>query len=82
MENSPATLATTMILPWMAVLDKMYYQLTEIHVIAAMQLAECACWLRSDSTLSPIQASTGQPKPVAMPSMIKLEPSPPTNFSS
>jgi hypothetical protein len=29
--------------------DKMFRQLTEIHAIATMQLAECAPWHRSDS---------------------------------
>jgi hypothetical protein len=58
--------------------DKMYHQLAEIHAIAAAQLAECARWHRSDTT--PAQFGSGpadRPRPVAMPSMIRLAPSPP-----
>jgi hypothetical protein len=33
-------------------MDKMYHQLAEIHAIAAAQLAECACWCRSNRTSS------------------------------
>jgi hypothetical protein len=57
-------------------MHKMYHQLAEIHAITAAQLAECARWLRSDSSLSPIRAGTSQPKHVVMPSMIILAPSP------
>jgi hypothetical protein len=62
--------------------DKMYHQLVEIHSISTTQLAECACWLRSDSTPCPVQAGTDCPKSIVMPSTIRLAPSPPTNFSS
>jgi hypothetical protein len=51
--------------------DKMYHQ-----------LVECARWHRSDSTPSSAQARTGRPRPVTMPSTIRLAPSPPTDFSS
>jgi hypothetical protein len=61
--------------------DKMYCQLAEIHTIATVQLAECAHWLRSDSTPGPVWAETSQSTPIMMPSTIKLVPSPPTDFS-
>jgi hypothetical protein len=32
--------------------ERLYRQLTKIHAINAAQLAECACWRRSDSTPS------------------------------
>jgi hypothetical protein len=35
--------------------DKMYHQLVEIHAITAVQLAECACCCRSDSTPNLVQ---------------------------
>jgi hypothetical protein len=62
--------------------DKLYHQLAEIHAIVTVQLAECNRWGRSDSTRSSVWAGTGRPRPVAMPSMIRLAPSPPTYFSS
>jgi hypothetical protein len=62
--------------------DKMYHQLAEIHAIIAMQLAECARWHRSDSTASLAWAGIGRPRPVVTPSMIRLAPSPLTDFSS
>jgi hypothetical protein len=37
--------------------DKMYHQLTEIHAIATVQLAECVHWHRSNPT--PNRAHTG-----------------------
>jgi hypothetical protein len=62
--------------------DKMYYQLVEIHTITTMQLAECAhrCW--SDSTSSLVRAGTGRQKLIATPSMARLAPSCPTDFLS
>jgi hypothetical protein len=56
--------------------DKMYYQLAEIHAIAATQLIECACWRRSDSTPSSVRAETNWLRPITMPSTIRLAPSP------
>jgi hypothetical protein len=55
--------------------EKMYHQLAEIHAIPTAQLVECARWLRSDSTLNPIQARTHWSKPVVLPSTIRLAPS-------
>jgi hypothetical protein len=52
--------------------DKMYRELVEIHTIAATQLVECAHWCRSDSTPSSVRAGTGQPRPIVMPSTIRL----------
>jgi hypothetical protein len=60
----------------------MYRQLAEIHAITYAQLAECSCWLRSDSTASPFSARAGRPKPIMTPSTIRLASSPPTDFSS
>jgi hypothetical protein len=62
--------------------DKMHDQLEEIHAFTAMQLAECARWRRSESTPSSARAGTSQSRPVVTPSMIRLAPSPPTDFSS
>jgi hypothetical protein len=56
--------------------EKMCYQLTEIHAITTAQLAECARWHRSDSTPSLVWAGTSWPKPNVTPSMIRLAPSP------
>jgi hypothetical protein len=56
--------------------DNMYYQLVEIHTTATAQLGECARWRRSDSTPSPARARVGRLRPVTMPSMISLAPSP------
>jgi hypothetical protein len=55
--------------------DKMYHQLVEIHTITTAQLAECGHWCRSDSTPSKVRASTSRPRPIVMPSMIRLAPS-------
>jgi hypothetical protein len=57
--------------------NKMYRQLVEIHAIAATKLVECARWRRSDSTPSSVWAESGQPRPVATPSVIRLELLPP-----
>jgi hypothetical protein len=62
--------------------DKMYHQLAEIHAITTAQLVECACSHQSDSTPSLVWVRTGRLKPIMMPSMIRLVPSPPTDFSS
>jgi hypothetical protein len=62
--------------------DKVYYQLGEIHGIATAQLAECARWHQSDSTPSLIQPRTSWKRPTEMPCTIRLAPSPLTNFLS
>jgi hypothetical protein len=64
------------------VVDKMYCQLAEIHAIAAIELVVCAHWHWSNSTPSSIQAGTGRPRYNVLPSMIRLAPSPPNDFSS
>jgi hypothetical protein len=63
-------------------MDRLYRQLAEIHAITAMQLAECACWRQSDPTPSLVQAGIGWQRPTMMPSVTRLAPSSPTNFSS
>jgi gamma-glutamylcysteine synthetase len=40
--------------------DRMYCQLTEIHTIIAVHLAECACWHQSNPTSCPVRARTGR----------------------
>jgi hypothetical protein len=63
--------------------DKMYRQLAEeIQVIVIAQLAECARWHRFDSPPNSARAGVGQTRPVTMPSTIRFEPSPLTDFSS
>jgi hypothetical protein len=65
--------------------DRMYRQLAEIHAITTAQLADCACWCRIDSPPPPpgsTQMGTSWPRTDAVPSTIRLAPSPPTNFSS
>jgi hypothetical protein len=62
--------------------DKMYHQLADIHAIAVAQLAEFACWCQSDPPPSLARAGTSQSRPVVTPSMIRLAPSHPTDFSS
>jgi hypothetical protein len=52
-----------------------------IHAIAAVQLAECSHWRRSDSTPSLVQAGTIRQGPNKMPSMTRVAPPPPTDFS-
>jgi hypothetical protein len=42
--------------PTADVVDKLYYQLEEIHAIATTQLAKCAHWCHSDSNPSLIWA--------------------------
>jgi hypothetical protein len=73
--TKPLSALSPLTIDWV---EKMYCHLAEIQAIAAVQLAECARWLQSDSTPCPIQARTGRPKPIMMPSMIRLVPSPPT----
>jgi hypothetical protein len=60
---------------------KLYYQLVEIHAIAAAQLVECAHWYQSDPTSSLIHATTVWQGPVAEPSTAWMVPPPPTDFS-
>jgi hypothetical protein len=62
--------------------DRMYNQLVKIHIIATAQLVECAHWHRADSTSLLAQVETSRPRSGTEPSMIKLAPSPPTDFSS
>jgi hypothetical protein len=62
-------------------LDKLYHHLTEIHAIAVAQLAECACWRRSDSTPGLVQGVTGRQGANKMPSMTRAAAPPPTDFS-
>jgi hypothetical protein len=62
--------------------DMMYHQLAEIHAIAAMQLAKCVHWRRSDSIASPVWAGAGRQRHAATPFAARLVPSPPTDFSS
>jgi hypothetical protein len=61
--------------------DKLYRQLAEIHAIAAAQLAGCAHWRHSDSTPSLVRGRTGRQRPDEMPSVIRMAPPPPTDFS-
>jgi hypothetical protein len=63
-------------------LDKMYHQLAEIHIIATMQLAECACWHRIDLSPHSARAGTSRQRTDAVPPAMKLAPSPPADFSS
>jgi hypothetical protein len=62
--------------------DRLYRQLVEIHTIAAVQLAECARWCRSDPTSSLVWAKTGWQGPTVSPSKARMALSPTTDFSS
>jgi hypothetical protein len=62
--------------------DKMYYQLMEIHAISTVQLAECAPWRRFDPANSPVRAGAGWQRLTVVPSVVVLAPSPPIDFSS
>jgi hypothetical protein len=61
--------------------DKLYHQLAQIHAIAAAQLAECACWHRSEQAPSLVQVESGRQGPNATPSAMRIAPLPPTEFS-
>jgi hypothetical protein len=62
--------------------NRMYRQLSEIHAIVAMPLAECTHWWRSNQTSSPVWAGTSPRGPIVEPFMARMVPLPPTNFSS
>jgi hypothetical protein len=62
--------------------NNMYHQLAEIHAIVVAQLVECARWHWTDSTPSSTQAETNRPRLGTTPSMIRMAPSPSTDFSS
>jgi hypothetical protein len=62
--------------------DRLYCQLAEIYAIAATHLAECARWHRSDPTPSLVRVGTSCQKPTTTPFIIRMAPSPPTDFSS
>jgi hypothetical protein len=62
--------------------DRMFRQLAKFHAITAAQLVECARWHQTNSTPHSAQAGTSQPMSSAVPSMTRLAPSPPIDFSS
>jgi hypothetical protein len=61
--------------------DKLYHQLVEIHNIAVEQLAECTHQHRSDPTSGSVQARTGWQGHTVEPSVARVAPPPPTDFS-
>jgi hypothetical protein len=61
--------------------DKLYYQLVEIHAIIAKQLVECIRWRRSDSTPNPVWARIDRQRLNKMPSATRTTPLSPTDFS-
>jgi hypothetical protein len=57
-EAAAAKPTSTSPLPIADGVDKLYHQLAEIHIIATIQLAECALLHRSDPTPSPVWVGT------------------------
>jgi hypothetical protein len=60
---------------------RLYHQLVETHVIIATQLAECAHWHQSNPTPNTAYARASWRGPTTVPSVTKMAPTPPTDFS-
>jgi hypothetical protein len=63
-------------------LDWMNCQLVEIHAIIVVQLAECACWCRIDSTRHLVRVGVSRPRPDQPSSAMRPASSPLTDLSS
>jgi hypothetical protein len=61
--------------------DRLYHQLVEIDTIVVAQVAECIHWRWSNPTTSLVHARASWQRPTAEPSMARLTPHPPTDFS-
>jgi hypothetical protein len=81
-EATVAKAPSTSPLPTTDGVDKLYHQLVEIHAITATQLVESTHWCRSNSTPSPVQASTSWQGPDMTSSTTRAAPPLPNDFSS
>jgi hypothetical protein len=61
--------------------NKLYHQLAEIHAIAAVQLAECACWHQFSPTPNTVCTRASWWGGTVEPSAVRMAPPPPTGFS-
>jgi hypothetical protein len=80
-ETTVATPLNVLLPPSTVSVDLVQRQLTAIHTIAIVQLAECVGWRWTNLTSSPIHAWASWQKHVVEPSAARVAPLPPPNFS-